>query len=426
MPSTIYYPSYNKPELKLEFGRGLENLPLSQPGRNNQSRMETPGGAAIVQELGPRVQFLRWNIKNLDVADKIILYNFFNDTANWGLYSFDYQDVNGKLFHGCRFWQPEDDFREQDYKELYGENIVIRVNTIQHIYTGSSPDARITRSITGFGGSAGWFDVEDLAEAHIWDLAVFKGWFYATTGNSGNIYKSKDGDTWIVAFASSQTAAFGMQVFGGDLYVGTGSNGKIFRTTDGITWNEVYDDGTEIQFPILGVFGGQIYAGSTTNGKIKRSPTGASGSWSEVYASGQTAILGLIEYKGYFYASSSVDGKIFRSLTGNPGSWSEVYAPAGATQIKAMAIINDTLIVGVNAGTNKIHSTTDGASGTWSAGATISEVILRTLAVYGEYAYLATGTDGKMYRAHKDDLATWSVVFNSTDDDLESIGVFTF
>jgi len=86
----------------------------------------TPGGAAVVYDLAPPIQFVALKIKNLSQADKNNLNNFIQNTVNWASNIFDYTDDQNNEHNGCRFWFDDLNFAQTSH-QLYAEELVLAV-----------------------------------------------------------------------------------------------------------------------------------------------------------------------------------------------------------------------------------------------------------------------------------------------------------
>ena len=75
--------------------------------------------------------------------------------------------------------------------------------------------------------------VYDSADTDIYALKSFESILYAG-GDGGNIYKSSDGDSWNIDYATGEAEVLSLFELASNLYAGTGVNGKLFALNG--TW----------------------------------------------------------------------------------------------------------------------------------------------------------------------------------------------
>jgi hypothetical protein len=80
----------------------LENLPSRRPKKKPQFLDVMADGTVKQQGLGPARQEIVLSIKNLPAADKTSLYNYIENTIQWGKNSFDFDDDQGVEYSNCR------------------------------------------------------------------------------------------------------------------------------------------------------------------------------------------------------------------------------------------------------------------------------------------------------------------------------------
>jgi hypothetical protein len=126
--AVFYHPTRGAPTTTLTIAF-LEFTPKSRPEDKFQSRRLTPGGAAVVDDLGVSEQFLGINIRNLTPANRTSLLNFIKTTVDWASDTFDFDDDGGNQFNTVRFWFDTMDFQRRiSGVELYNEEILLRVD----------------------------------------------------------------------------------------------------------------------------------------------------------------------------------------------------------------------------------------------------------------------------------------------------------
>ena len=106
--------------------------------------------------------------------------------------------------------------------------------------------------------------VYDSTDTNIYALKSFESILYAG-GDSGNIYKTSDGDSWSTDYATGEAEIRGLFKLGGLLYAGTGNNGKLYVLNG--TWAESHDlDDASIYMGVT--FLGQHFIGTGADGNI--------------------------------------------------------------------------------------------------------------------------------------------------------------
>src|SRR5581483_10459763 len=140
-------------------------------------------------------------------------------------------------------------------------------------------------------------------------LVPFNGRLYAADNgapNSGRVYVSTSGDTWITpnAFLFNNVRALG--VFNGRLFAGD-SAGKIFVSVDGSSWTQT-NGGTTVGTNILTLasYGTSLFAGDG-NGKVYVSTDGGA-SWTGTNGNAQTGLP--ISTGSAILAMTSMNGKL--------------------------------------------------------------------------------------------------------------------
>jgi hypothetical protein len=124
--AVFYYPDRNTPDKTITVSN-LESHPSGRQKDILQGRDVTPGGAAIVYNLGVTIQFLTLIIKNLSPTDRAAIANLIDDRTDGASNTFDFTDDDGNTYDSCRFWFDDYDFR-QDNPMLYSESLLIRVD----------------------------------------------------------------------------------------------------------------------------------------------------------------------------------------------------------------------------------------------------------------------------------------------------------
>ena len=99
---TFYYPDRTSPTTTVTISP-LEAYDSHRPVDLQHSWQETPGGKVIADQLGPNIQHIDLNIKDLPEADMDALKNFILNTANGSINYFDFTDDLGVDYDKCRF-----------------------------------------------------------------------------------------------------------------------------------------------------------------------------------------------------------------------------------------------------------------------------------------------------------------------------------
>ena len=80
-------------------------------------------------------------------------------------------------------------------------------------------------------------------------MLEFDGQLYANTENSGDIFRSSDGQLWEQVYDGDPgSIGCGLEVFDGALYAvnynaESSDRGRILRSPDGVEWSTVWDSG---------------------------------------------------------------------------------------------------------------------------------------------------------------------------------------
>jgi len=209
-------------------------------------------------------------------------------------------------------------------------------------------------------------------------LGAYNGYLYAGTHNlidpeplfdGAQIFRSSDGLAWTPvtqpgfgnAHDTAPPAILDLAVFKGYLYASTGrgdSAGKIYRTVNGVNWapvvNSGFGDQDNVDITALAGYDGFIYAGVTnqvTGVQIWRSFTGDSNTWTQMVVPGttETSISGFAVFDGALYAAveSAAPAQIWRSYG---SAWTAVvsdgFGDSDTTATGGMAVFAGYLYVG--------------------------------------------------------------------------------
>lgn len=126
MASSLYYPTKAAPSTTLTI-TGLESRPASRPREDMRGMRVTPGGTAIIDNLGPTVQWLELKINLLSAADKTGLVDFIENTVGWNDDTFEFDDGKGVSYQSVRFWFTEHDFQETTL-DRFEEVLLLRID----------------------------------------------------------------------------------------------------------------------------------------------------------------------------------------------------------------------------------------------------------------------------------------------------------
>lgn len=201
------------------------------------------------------------------------------------------------------------------------------------IAAGELPDTEAIGGLVAYKGAlyasslyhpAGFFRME---EGHNWvdcgtpegkrvvALAVYDGYIYASSYDSGNVYRY-DGHSWTnCGQLGENTQTYSFAVYYGELYVGTWPSGRVYRF-DGIDrWTDVGRLGTELEVMGMLVHNGTLlagtlplaevyaYAGDTTWKKLTRLDRTPDVRYRRAWT--------MAENQGTLYCSTLPSGKIF-------------------------------------------------------------------------------------------------------------------
>lgn len=203
----------------------------------------------------------------------------------------------------------------------------------QWIPAGELPDTEAIGGLVVYKGAlyasslyhpAGFFRME---EGHNWvdcgtpegkrvvALAVYDGYIYASSYDSGNVYRY-DGQSWTdCGQLGDNTQTYSFVVYHGKLYVGTWPSGRVYRF-DGLNdWADVGRLGTELEVMGMLVHNGTLlagtlplaevyaYAGDTTWKKLTRLDRTPDVRYRRAWT--------MAENQGTLYCSTLPSGKIF-------------------------------------------------------------------------------------------------------------------
>jgi hypothetical protein len=145
----------------------------------------------------------------------------------------------------------------------------------------------------------------------------FNGSLYAGVERAG-VFRSRDGATWESVRPSTgpRVGVRAAVAAGGFLYVGTTTAGEVWRTRDGDTWQRVFAAGESPAargeyVASLAEAGGLLYA--AVNGRVQRSGDGRS--WDEVGELTPFTIEAMQEFGGALYAGTTLPPRawVYRS-----------------------------------------------------------------------------------------------------------------
>lgn len=422
--STLFYPSYQKPEEIVEIEGGVEWYPIARPGDNRQSRVETPGGRIIVQGLAPRVQFLRWSMRHRTDTQKGALFNFFNDVVEWSKYSFDYVDPLGKIYHGCRWFQDGDNFAETS-REIFKGDVLIRLNTIQYILASTGGSGKILRSIDN---GETWPEINDTGETNVYRIVNWKGRFYGGSGVTGKIFRSLNTVDWAEAedLDSPMNNVYDQQVYKGFLYAIANGDGKVWRTPTGNdnTWAEIEDLTGETSPLAIVAANGFIYIGCGTPARIYRSADGVDFGSAISTLNPPGAINEMAVAWGYIYAATAA-GRLFRAPVANGTAWAGIYTDGTETDMWSVIGLPDGRIIAGSGPNGKIFESADGSALSFSEAFDTGGTNVRDLAIKGDYVYAAVD-DSIMRTLHAGDLSSWETVESGTVGTVYNISPVSF
>lgn len=219
----------------------------------------------------------------------------------------------------------------------------------------------------------------DVQAVEVSALETFNGHLYAGTYNPVNdarIFRSSDGTIWTAVidpgFGSDHDTApraiLDMAVFKGYLYASTGRGNasQIWRSSSGLFWGQVvtagFGDADTVDFTALTVYDHgydqAIYVGATnqvSGAQIWRSFTGNSNDWTQVaptvVGTAVSSVTGFAEFDGGLYAAvafeSDTPAQIWRSYGGD---WTTIvsdgFGDSNITMTGGMAVFDGYLYVG--------------------------------------------------------------------------------
>ncbi len=291
----------------------------------------------------------------------------------------------------------------------------------------------------------------------LYDLAEFRGYLYAATGQD-LILRSSSGapGSWNKIpvtkmspkfFSSSGDAKEGTgdyvtQIYclctyappGREtaLYAGTNLVGGIYQTTDGENWTEAFTtdedrihslvefrgrlyagtsskgkvfafDGTqwnnvgslsEVAVTSLGIFKDRIFAGTYPSGLIFASSDGFN--WEEMTATGQNFIQCFQEFNGALYAGTSSPKGVKVYRTENGLDWICVYETARELNLYCMEVFENALYAGTG-NSGRVLKTSDGTH--WKTAFAGDEEGVRSFALFGDYLYAGTENSATLLRS---------------------------
>lgn len=234
-----------------------------------------------------------------------------------------------------------------------------------------------------------WRTVYDSPMPQVFDLEIYESVLYACATN-GNIYKTSDGETWVLE-TTLGPSALTMEVYGGKLYVGTVGSGVIY-VFDGGSWEIEYDT-PEYQIIAFGVYNNELFAGTGNNGKIYKYN---GSSWSLTHdASVPHLIRCFAEYEGELYVGCNAN----TILKYNGSSWSTaVTLDSYAEYINGLIVYNNILYAAVGKGEyGKAYIYTfDGDS--WVREATFPDTHVRIFEIYNDVLYAGNDNYGCIYK----------------------------
>ncbi|MFC1576614.1 LamG-like jellyroll fold domain-containing protein, partial [Candidatus Omnitrophota bacterium] len=160
-----------------------------------------------------------------------------------------------------------------------------------------------TLNSAGSAGSASWIGC----------LTVYEGNLYATTNDSGQVYRYDGGTTWNpIGTPGSSTSSTPLVVYDGKMYAGTNESAKIYRYDGASTWTSVGElGGGNTSATSLVVYEGDLYSSGTAFTVYKYDGgEGAGASWSSVGAvpredAQETFVPSLSVFNGELYAGTS-------------------------------------------------------------------------------------------------------------------------
>jgi len=234
------------------------------------------------------------------------------------------------------------------------------------------------------------FGVQQAGEVSA--LETFSGHLYAGTNNpmdGARIYRSSDGLIWTpvtdpgfgIPHDTAPPAILDLAVFKGYLYASTGRGnaGQIWRTLNGVIWAPMviagFSDPDNVDIAALAEYGGKLYAGvsnEVSGAQIWSSYSGDSNSWTKVApavpGTAAAGVTALAVFDGALYAAveSEAPAQIWRSYG---GAWTTVisdgFGDSETTSTGGMAVFANYLYVGAGNIANgaQLWRTNDGT--TW-------------------------------------------------------------
>jgi len=265
------------------------------------------------------------------------------------------------------------------------------------------PWEHVSPGITGVGES-------------ICAMREFGGHLYANTENSGDIFRSVDGENWSRVYNGTDGAiGCGLEVHAGQLYAvsydyGSHRDGKILRTADGTTWHDVWNSGADdLYLRELTSHQGVLYAFATDEGSSQgRMLTSTDGTdWT-------SSATPTRFFRGHSWSGSLWLGSSDRRSNGVAGVWRYdgtgdpiLVHPVSKHYVTELTDWDGVLFAGTSdgwkedVGTSSLLMSRDGA--TWEPVCTFDEIAVWSIAVAADQLYVGTweyGSGGKVYRVN--------------------------
>ncbi|SHN14629.1 Concanavalin A-like lectin/glucanases superfamily protein [Cyclobacterium lianum] len=202
----------------------------------------------------------------------------------------------------------------------------------QWVSTGKLPDTEAIGGLISFNGSlyasslyhpAGFFRLDNdkwvacptPEGKRVVALAVYDGYLYASSYDSGNVYRY-DGHSWTdCGLLGDNTQTYSFAIYYGNLYVGTWPSGRVYRF-DGIdNWKDAGRLGNELEVMGMLVHNGTLVAGTLPLAEVYayRGDT----TWKKLVRLDHTPDVKyrrawtMAENNGILYCSTLPSGKIF-------------------------------------------------------------------------------------------------------------------
>ncbi len=151
-------------------------------------------------------------------------------------------------------------------------------------------------------------------------LGVFQGDLYATSYDSGAVYRF-DGTSWTdLGVVGDNTQTYSFAPFGGAWHVGTWPSGRVYRLSDKQTWIDAGRLGQELEVMAMLMHNGAFYAGSLPLAEIYRFD--GEDRWTRLKQLDETPdvkyrrVWTMAAYQGRLFSTTLPSGKIWSMSTG--------------------------------------------------------------------------------------------------------------